>query len=100
MNIHEENLSAAIVLYTAYGKALSPRQDREALFNAFDALGNNLAIEVESILKEATDMPVDWHSHSLVSAGKLVRAKMQERHPNLSIDALNAIEWKFTFDWR
>jgi len=100
MNIHDENLSAAIVLYTAYGTALSPRQDREALPDAFGPLGNNLLAEVEAILEEATTMPVDWHNHSLVSAGKMVRAKMHEMHPNLSAEALNAIEWKFTFDWR
>lgn len=100
MSVEPEPISHAIVLYVARGRAASPRQDPNAVIAAYGPLAVALLVEVERILKEADATPIDWKQLSLVAAGKLVRAKMHERYPRLSEAALDAIEWKFTFDWR
>jgi hypothetical protein len=101
MSISSEQLSRAIVAYVQKGSAPSPQSDRSAaaaMFDAHDA--ENGVRDVEKLLGEALDMPVDWHGKSLGDAGREVAAKMGARHPSLSPEALAALAWAFTFAWR
>jgi hypothetical protein len=101
MDSEADQLSRAVTLFLAYGTAASPRQDDASLTREF---GERKAAELRprlvSLLSELGAIDVDWSRHELVSAGKMARAEMQARHPELSEDALRALEWKFTFDWR
>ena len=51
-------------------------------------------------LDETGKIAADWSTHSLESAGEMVRTDTHTRHPGLSDAALRALAWKFTFDWR
>lgn len=95
------DLSTAIVLFLGFGSASSPRKDSARLVQEFGAAQGALyETQVLSVIDEVGDIAVDWSQHSLQSAGEMVRAEMQRRHPDLSDEALRALAWKFTFDWR
>jgi len=90
MNSADENLSHALVDYLGY--ELSPFPESGQRLQAPSLRGN-----VESILGELSNIEIDWQQHDLVSAGKLARLQMAAK---LSPEALDALEWKFTYDRR
>jgi hypothetical protein len=95
------DLSKAIVLYLGYGTHPTPTHNRAQLVETFGATrGEALEFLVRSVLEELGDTQIDWSAHSLQSATDMVRKEMHDRHPDLSDAALNALAWKFMFDWR
>lgn len=93
-----ENLCLAIVTYLGFGQSASPRHDREKIIEIF---GHELLDKVLLVLDEVGGIEVNWSSNlSLVEAGEFVRSEMQRRHPDLNDLALDAITWKYTYDWR
>lgn len=101
MNTSTDEIGKAVVLYLGFGRSPYPRQDQTCLVEEF---GTQRAVDlqnrVQTLLREASQISVDWSVHSIVSAGKLASAEIASRHPELSEPALRAIEWKFTYDWR
>lgn len=93
-----KNLSLAIVIFLGFGENVSPRHDREKIIEIF---GHELLDKVLLVLGEAGGIEVNWSSNlSLAEAGEVVRCEMQRRHPDLDDLALDAIAWKYTYDWR
>jgi hypothetical protein len=95
------DLSEAIPLYLGFGFASSASSGRSRLVARF---GERRAAELEDaitqLVRETHAIEIDWEKHSLASAGKFVRDERAVRHPALSDKALNALVWKFTWDWR
>jgi hypothetical protein len=52
------------------------------------------------LVDESFAIAIDWNEHSLASAGEHVRATMRARHPDLSPEAIEALVWNFTYNWR
>jgi len=97
----QNELSQAVVLFLGFGSAPSPRHDSDCLAKAFGTVrGAELETEVDALLTELGKINVDWSVHSLVSSGKIAADYMRAGHPDLSDAALEALAWKFTFDWR
>ena len=93
-----QNLCLAIVTFLGFGESASPRYDREKIIEIF---GSELLDKVLLVLGEAGDIEVNWSSNlTLAEAGELVRREMQRRHPDFDDLALDAIAWKYTYDWR
>lgn len=100
MNMTSEipNLCVAIVIFLGFGESASPLCDREKVIKMFSL---ELLEKVLLILGEAEGVEVNWSDNlTLSDAGALVRYEMQCRHPDFSDLALDAIAWKYTFDWR
>ncbi|MHA3702914.1 hypothetical protein ACXR2U_12120 [Jatrophihabitans sp. YIM 134969] len=89
----DQALSDGVVAYLAYGDAASWRRRPEAV-------PEEIRTEVEAVVAEADSVRVDWDDRTLGQAGDLMRDEMARRHPELSADALAALRWKWTFDWR
>jgi hypothetical protein len=87
------SLSQAIVHFLGYGSAFAPQRNHSEPPALLD-------LEVEALLQKLSRIEVDWSLHNLVSAGKMARASMQQDYPGLTDAALDALEWKFTYDWR
>ncbi|HET6246294.1 MAG TPA: hypothetical protein VFE47_01245 [Tepidisphaeraceae bacterium] len=100
MQTNVDELSNAVVLFLGFGSASSPRMDNEGLIQAFGKAGLRLESQVLSLIDEVSKFKVDWSKDSLESAGHMIHDEMHRRHPRLSNDALRALAWKFTFDWR
>jgi hypothetical protein len=100
MNVDEE-LSEAVVMVIGFRTRNYPRLDYTVLAQRFGvSRAPGMASRVEAILDELGRVEVDWSKHSLASGGDDARSFMAGRHPELSEEALAALDWKFTFDWR
>lgn len=94
-------LSRAVTSFLGFGQAAWPKRDGTRLVEEFGpekAAGLELA--VAALLDELGALEIDWSMHSLETAGSAARSMMRVRHPELSDSALQALEWKFTYDWR
>jgi hypothetical protein len=79
----------------------SPHENPARLVTEFGRIrGAQLATEVLALLQELGKIEVDWSVHMYDSGCKMAREYMRSHHPQLSEDALNALEWKFSWDWR
>lgn len=98
MTPEAKNFCLAIITYLGFGDSVSPRNDRDRVIEIF---GHDLLEKVLLVLGEVNCLEVDWsHDLTLKAAGMLVRREMQLRYPELNDLALDAIAWKYTFDWR
>ena len=96
-----DSLNKAIPLFIGFGETFAPDRDASRLIREFGATeAALLEPEVQAILDEVANIPVDWSKHTLVSAEQEVLAQMRARHPELSETALRAMGWDFTFFWR
>jgi hypothetical protein len=98
MTSEMQNLCLAIVAFLGFGESAWPLHDRDRVTDVF---GPELLEKVLSILDEVDSVDMDWSNNlALADAGALVRCEMQSRYPELDDAALDAIAWKYTFDWR
>ncbi|MEO8887785.1 MAG: hypothetical protein ABI429_00570 [Jatrophihabitantaceae bacterium] len=93
-------LSRAVVVYVGRGYHASPHPSRDRVVETFGDLGPQLAAAAASIVDEADATTVDWSDQTLQQVGKYVRGAIASRHPELTDEALDAIYWKWTYDWR
>lgn len=94
-------MSRAVVLYTHWVDKPSPRHDSDAVIAEFGAQrGPELLVEVAELFREANLLEVDWTSMTLAEGGDYMRSVTAKRHPELTDEALDAMRWKWTFDWR
>jgi hypothetical protein len=94
-------IDAAIIAWIGWGKALSPMRDDArviALFGEADAL--RLLPIVRSLAAdfERTDAP--RVEPDLIAIGERASREFRDRHPDVSADAVQALEWAYTFDQR
>ena len=81
-------LSNAVVLFLGFGSALSPRSDHARLEQEFGtAQGTAIGSQVVALVDEVGKIQVDCSTHSLESAGDILRKEMNARHPDPSMDA-------------
>ncbi len=59
-----------------------------------------LTNRVQKIVQECLDQHVDWNGLGLGDAGRFAAAETGRRHPELSTEALDALAWHFSFEWR
>jgi hypothetical protein len=95
------DVSSALCAYLGAGKFSYPSPLASRIREVF---GEPAATELEKRVMELVDesfaIAIDWNEHSLASAGEHVRATMRARHPDLSPEAIEALVWNFTYNWR
>lgn len=101
MHISGTDLSEAVVLYLRFDDAPMPRHDHERLLAQFGPdKGQEIGQRVETLMDELGRVKIDWSAHSLDSGTDAARAEMKAKHPELSERALDALAWKFSYDWK
>lgn len=101
--MEDRELSQAIIVYLAKGTSPYPRPDDDAVvaFAAdIDADAEALVGNVHAIVEECMSIEIDWSTHSLVEGGREAQRVIAERHPEIGADALDALFWMFTYNWR
>lgn len=99
--IFPDALSLAVIRFLGYGKAAHPEEDSTRLMDEFGVVaGSKLEPEVRQLLDELNGLKPDWSAHSLVTAGAWAKEEMRRSHPELNHEALDALEWAFTWWWR
>lgn len=101
--MEDRELSEGIIAYLAKGRSAFPRSDEDAVEAQAVAVGvdaETLVSRVRAIVDECMSIEIDWKNHSLVEGGREAQSTMAERHPELRQDALEALFWMFTYNWR
>lgn len=98
MTLGNQDVSRGVVAYLGFGVSVSPRRDGDGVVENF---GCECLEKVLMILGCVERVEVDWsHGLTLNDAGMLVRDQVSRLYPDLSDLALDALVWKFTYDWR
>jgi hypothetical protein len=94
-------LSRAVSLYVGYGLEPYPKEDAARLNPLF---GHEISVQldrqIQQILSDLGQLKPDWKIHSLSSAGVWAKQEISSRYAELDEDALDALEWLFTWWWR
>lgn len=96
----DEALSQAIIAYLAKGRSPFPKSDEEAVAAITGDDATDMIVRVRSVVEEMMAIEVDWSASTLAEGGRKAQAVMAARHPELSDDALAALYWMFTYNWR
>jgi hypothetical protein len=92
-------LSAAIIAFLGKGESSLPRADDDAI-SASPADRPALVADVRAVVAECLAIDPDWSTHTLAEGGRVARSAMAQRHPELSSEALDALAWAYTYNWR
>ncbi|WP_417554829.1 hypothetical protein [Microbacterium sp.] len=101
--VEDRGLSDAIIAYLGKGRSAFPRSDEAAvaeLAGATGVDGAELLARVRSAVDEMMSIQIDWSANTLSQGGREAQRVMAERHAELGQDALEALYWMFTYNWR
>jgi hypothetical protein len=93
----DEIRSRALIVYLSVGRSPFPHADPEHLAEVFGEEATTLLPYVEGLTREIMDIEIDWTTHTLTSATELATAKMHTRHPELTDEAIKALDWYFSY---
>lgn len=95
------DISEAIVVWTGFKEAVRPVRDVQRLV---DCYGPGVAAEllptVRSLENDFYSSGAVDHIGDLAEAGDSAAVEFRSRHPELSEDAVAALKWCFTYDWK
>ena len=99
--VEDRVLSEAVIAYLGKGRSPFPRTDDEAVLTSVpDADAAAVLEKVHALAEECLSIRIDWSTHDLSQGGDEAKREMAARHPELSEDALVALRWAFTYNWR
>lgn len=94
-------LTRAIVLWTGWGSAAWPDRDDDRLVAEY---GTEIALDLVPAVHRLADEFYSTDAHStaadLKEMGDKAAADFQARHPELGEEAVEALAWCYTFDYR
>lgn len=97
----DDELSAALLAFLGRGRSAAPLRDAEGCrSSAVDSKPDELLARVVAVVEDAATTTIDWTDISLAEGGRLVAERVAARYPDLSDDAVAALVWSFTCDWR
>ena len=95
------DLSEAFISYVGYRKLSAPVMDIKHLIADF---GTQRAQELlplaKSLLREVSSVPIEFTLDSIKADRARVQHDMKSLHPELTEEALKAIDWYCCFSWR
>lgn len=95
------DVSKGVVIFTGYGVESHPGEYIDRVINVFGKQESERVLkEIEQILEDMNQLNPDWSLLSLSDAGIWAKGKIRDRYPYLSVEALNALEWTFTWWWK
>jgi len=99
--IAQNEFSLAVVRFLGYGRTIHPVEDLTQLVGEFGIeTTSKLEPDIRQLLDDLNNLKPDWSVHSLVTAGAWAKEEMSRSHPELNQEALDALEWAFTWWWR
>lgn len=99
--MEDHELNQAIIAFLGGGRSAFPTHDGAAVIAAASATDARALLDrLRRVTDECMAIHIDWASHTLVEGGEEARQTMACRHPELSPQALDALKWMFTYNWR
>jgi hypothetical protein len=94
-------ISRAIVVWSGWGSFSSPRQDEQLVVDAFGAdEALDLIPEVRRLADDFYKSDARHRAKDLVEMGELASTAFRVRHPEVSGEAVGALAWCYTFDYK
>lgn len=91
----------ALVLYVGARVTPFPCRDPQRLADRYgSAEAADLVGYCEKVLQELFAVAPDWSVHDLATATELAVGAIATEHPELSPDALSALRWSFSYEWK
>lgn len=93
-------VSEAIVIWTGFGQAPTPSRDEERLVQRFgdeavDLLPTVQRLEDDFYASDAHHVAID-----LVEMARLAADDFRAQHPHISDEAVRALAWCYTYDYK
>jgi len=93
--------SEAVTTFLGWERFDQPQQDADAVRDRFGPneakylleFVINIVVEADTLHEEFPDVPV-------VPSESLLRELMESRHPELNSEAISAICWYYSYNWR
>ncbi|MBS1905237.1 MAG: hypothetical protein JST33_01450 [Actinobacteria bacterium] len=99
--MEDQLLSQAVIVFLGKGRSAFPRSDEQAVvLLAESAHAEGLVGRVRTVISDLMAVEVDWSTHTLSEGGDEAERVMRASHPELTADALAALRWMFTYNWR
>lgn len=94
-------LSRALVVWTGYGVVSWPSRDDDRLSRMFGAeLASVVLRRIYELEEEFYTSDARHKAADLREMGNLASAQFRMRHPELSDEAVDALAWCYTFDYK
>ncbi|BDZ52306.1 hypothetical protein GCM10025867_51140 (plasmid) [Frondihabitans sucicola] len=94
------DLGHALAIYFGRGISAYPA----ARFDHFDGgIDAGLRAAILRAVEDANAIPVEWGDgteDSLLHGSRHMRARLAELRPDISEEGLDALEWRFSYEWR
>jgi hypothetical protein len=96
-----ELLSAAIVVWTGWGRTSWPARDERLVAEAFGAeRAPVLLTEIRRLEDDFYSSDARFTSGDLLEMEERATVQFQSRHPELSEEAVGALAWCYTYDYK
>jgi hypothetical protein len=96
-----ELLSAAIVVWTGWGRTSWPARDERFVAEAFGAEhAAVLLAEIRQLEDDFYSSDARFISEDLGEMGKRAAVQFRSRHPELAEEAVRALAWCYTYDYK
>lgn len=94
-------LSEALVLWTGRGQHAWPHRDEASVVDAFgEERALDLLSRIKTLEEEFYESDARVTASDLREMGDRAAAEFRARHPELSEDAVEALAWCYTFDFK
>jgi hypothetical protein len=93
-------LTKSVVAWTGWGRAAWPLRDVSAVA---DQLGDDLAAKLIPLvhrLEAEFNASEAWRLGDLGQVGDVASEEFRTRHPELGEEAVKALAWCYTYDWK
>jgi hypothetical protein len=96
-----DKLSRGIVVWTGRGHASSPSRSEDRLVAEFgDERAAQLLPLIRALEDEFYESDARHTARDLATMGDAAAARFRELHPELTDDAIEALVWCYTFDFK
>lgn len=101
MTLINELLTRAIVVWTGWERSSSPAHDEGAVVAAFgEEQGLDLLVRVRALEDEFYLSNANNEAPDLVAMGRQAAAEFSRKHPEIGEEAVQALAWCYTYDFK
>ena len=94
-------LSTAIIVWTGWGETNSPSRDEARLLDRF---GSEVTVELLPTIRQLEDEFYASDARDVVAdlkeMGDRAATQFRSKHPEISQEAIRALRWCYTFDYK
>ena len=101
MNLNMSLVSRAIVIWTGFGKTPWPSRDESRLVEQFGAdAAADLTPQLRDLEQQFYASDARFTVRDLDEMGKVAADQFRKNHPEISEEAIRALEWCYTYDYK